>query len=291
MQLPKPLNTKAMLVKLTMRRANLTRRDQVAETLIQQQLDDASLIVNSKLFRDKANPINAIMSEASGVYQYHKHNTLPYIDKGPRILPNNVYMDYTQAMRERIARVDAMLTQYIPNYDQYVQLDIKYRSQNKTNSRATTADYPSAEDFRSRMGFDLRFMPLPDESHFLFDMSDEDKEGFRQSIAEAERTARTSTVKLMLEPLQHLVDKLAKPVGESGSIFRDSAIDNVIEGLQTARKLNIDDNPEVTAVIAHLSSAMSLFAEHKDSLRESPVVRESAHNKLKDIAAQMAGFV
>ena len=65
----KALNEKAMLVKLTMRRANLTRRDQVAETMIQMQLDDASLVVNSKLFRDKANPVNTIMSKASEVYK------------------------------------------------------------------------------------------------------------------------------------------------------------------------------------------------------------------------------
>ncbi len=53
----KTLNEKAMLVKLTTRRINLTRRDQVAEAMIQSQLDDSSLIVNSKLFRDKRNPI------------------------------------------------------------------------------------------------------------------------------------------------------------------------------------------------------------------------------------------
>jgi len=86
------LSEKAMLVKLTMRRANLTKRDQMAEAVIQQQLDDTSLIVNSKLFRDKANPVNKIMTAASEVYTYHKLNTLPWADKGPRVLPNAQYM-------------------------------------------------------------------------------------------------------------------------------------------------------------------------------------------------------
>ena len=43
------LNQKALLVKLTMRRANLTRRDKDAELVAQSVLDDESLVVNSKL--------------------------------------------------------------------------------------------------------------------------------------------------------------------------------------------------------------------------------------------------
>lgn len=287
----KQLNEKAMLVKLTMRKANLTKRDQVAESIIQSQLDDSSLIVNSKLFRDKTNPINKIMSEANEVYTYHKNNTIPYLDKGPRLLPNGIYMEYTQAMRDRINRVDQLLNNYLPNYDTYVQLDIQYRSKNQATARAKAEDYPSADDFRSRMGFELRFMPLPDKKHFLFDLDDTDIQNFEQSVKEAERVARSNTIKLMLEPLTHLVDKLSVPIGQDGHIFRDTALENVIEGLQQARKLNIDEDPEITATIGHLSQAMTLFNDHKDSLRESPVVRSKAHNTLDAIASKMKGLM
>lgn len=286
-----PLNAKAMLVKLTVRRANLTKRDNAAEIIIQHAMDDTSLIVNSKLFRDKTNPINKIMSEASTVYGYHKLNTLPYMDKGPRILPNNNYMEYTKSMRERIDHVDNLLAEYIPNYDNYVQLDIAFRSKNQTASRAKVEDYPSADDFRTRMGFELRFMPLPDAKHFLFDLSDDDISAFNQSIVEAEQIARVDCVKRMLEPLTHLVDKLNKPIGTDGAIFRDTAVTNVIEGLQIARKLNIDDNEELNDSILQLSQALSIYDQHKDSLRESPVVRMKAAKQLDAIANKMAGFM
>jgi hypothetical protein len=287
----KQLNEKAMLVKLTMRRANLTKRDQVAEAIIQNQMDDTSLIVNSKLFRDPANPINRIMTEHSGIYIFHKKSTLAYIDKGPRILPNNNYMEYTHEMRQRINYVDSLLDKEMPNYNNYVQLDILYRSKNQLNSRAKVDDYPTAEEFRSRMGFDLRFAPLPDQSHFLFDLSEEDKAGFMDSIREAEKVARRETVLSMLTPLQKLVDKLSIEIGEKESVFRNSAIENVLEGLERARKLNIDEDPALHEAINHLSSAIVVFDKHKDALRESPIVREQAHNKLKDIANKMKGLV
>lgn len=284
------LADKAMLVKLTMRRANLTRRDTVAEAVIQNQLDDASLIVNSKLFRDKLNPINQIMSKASEVYTYHKTHTLPYIDKGPRILPNTQYLDYTRAMRDRIAAVDNMMALHMPNYDKFVQLDIQYRSQGKTGTRATPSDYPTASEFQQRMGFDLRFTPMPEARHFLFDISDDDLAEFNATMEQVAASARNETIKRMMEPLTHLVEKLNKPIGTEGAIFRDSAIENVMEGVSMAYKLNVTDDPEITAMADALKSAVSVFNHNKDVLRESPIVREQAAKKLDEIAKKMGGL-
>lgn len=278
---------KAMLVKLTVRRANLTRRDSVAEAFVQQQLDDVSLVVNSKLFRDKLNPINQIMSKAGEVYTYHREHTLPYVDKGPRLLPNAQYFDYTTEMRQRIAVVDHLMALHMPKYDTFVQLDIQYRSQGKTGTRASTTDYPSADEFKARMGFDLRFMPLPEARHFLFDISEEDLATFNSTMEQVASTARVEVIKRMLEPLEHLVAKLNKPIGAEGAIFRDSAVENVAEGIQMAKRLNVTNDPEIAALADTLNQAVSVFVQNKDVLRESPVVREQAASKLEAVRKQM----
>jgi hypothetical protein len=283
------LNEKAMLVKLTMRKANLTRRDSGVEAIVQSQFDDSSLTVLCRLFKDKANPINQVMTATSEIYTYHKKHTLPYVDKGPRILPNALYMDYTSEMRQRIAHVDNLLAKFMPNYDAYVQLDIAYRS--KGAGRAKVEDYPTAVEFQSRMGFDLRFMPLPDQKHFLFDLSDEDVDNFTQAMRDVEVAARNDALTRMLEPLGHLVDKLNRPIGTDGAIFRDSAVENVVEGLEIARKLMIDANPELESIIKQLDAAVSKYADHKEWLRESPIVREQAAKQLDDIAKQMGAFM
>ena len=284
------LSEKAMLVKLTTKRVNLTRRDDVAEAMIQQQLDDSSLTVLLKLFRDKHNPINRIMKTVSEVYTYHRKNTLPYMDKGPRILPNAMYLEYTTEMRNKINQVDAMLNKYMYDYDQYVQLDIQTRSRNN-NARCKVDDYPTAEEFRSKLGHDLRFMPLPDRKHFLFDLSDADVANFTQAMQDVEATARHDAINRMLEPLSHLIDKLNKPIGTDGAIFRDSAIENVVEGVEIARKLLMDATPEVSGTMEKLDEAISKFVNKKEWLRESPVVRLDAAKQLDDIARQMSAFM
>ena len=283
------LASKAMLVKLTSHRVNLIKRDSVAEAVIQAHMDDASLIVNSKLFRDKLNPINKIMTAASEVYTYHKEHTLPYIDKGPRILPNTQYMDYSTEMRNRIQNVDNMMALHMPKYDTYVQLDIQHRSLSP-NSRAKVEDYPTADQFQSRMGFDLKFTPLPDAKHFLFDLSDADMQAFNDSIESIANRARADVIKGMLEPLEHLVEKLNKPIGTEGHIFRDTAVENVIDGLKRAKMLNVNADADIDNMADSLMSSLRMYEDNKDVLRQSPVVREQAAKKLDEIAKKMAMF-
>jgi hypothetical protein len=287
------LSEKAMLVKLTTRRANLSKRDEHAEAFIQEQLDDTSLIVVSKLFRDKNNPINQLISAINEAYGYHKTHTLPYIDKGPRILPNAMYEEYTTDLRQRINKTESLKAKLMPDYDIFVQQDIKARSASAVAKgrpvKATINDYPTADEFESRMGFDIRFSPLPDRKHFLFDLSDADVSNFTQAMQDAERVAHNDAVNRMLEPLKHLVEKLNTPIGTDGSIFRDSTIENVVEGCELAKKLLIDASPEVIGSIDELVSEMTKY--HGSWLRESPVVREQAAKKLDDIAKQMGAFM
>lgn len=292
------LSEKAMLVKLTTRRVNLTRRDAIAEQVIQQQLDDISLTVNSKLFRDKTNPVNQIVQAAGRVYVYHRTHTHPFVDRGDRVLPNALYDEYTGGMRALINAVDNLMAKHIPNYDAYVLQDIAYRSTNKTNSRAQVSDYPTAEEFERGMGFDFRFKPMPDRRHFLYDISDEDLENFEMSIRDTTSMAVNNTVEKMLVPLKHLADALAHPIGATDpvsggrlGIFRDSAIENVIEGVQLAKKLAIDPPPELVNLTKELETAITHCDEHANWLRESPINRTEAATKLAHIASQMAAFM
>lgn len=293
------LNAKAMAVKLTMRRANLSRRDAFAEAFIQDELGDAALTVSKKLFRDKANEVNKLMAAVSEIYTYHRRNTLPYIDKGPRILPNNNYMQYAAEMRQRIGAVDGTIAQIMPRYDDYVQQDIAFRIAQDQHMKVkptryqppSATEYPTAEQFQEAVSFDLRFSPLPDARHFLFDISEEDMAAFNRSTEQAAILARSDAVQRMLAPLSHLADKLANPIGSKDSIFRDSAVENIIEGINEAKSLMLDDSPEIHAMIGELEKNIAHWSAHLNWMRESPIKRTEAAKKMADIAAQMGVFM
>lgn len=293
----KQLNEKALLVKLTRRKANLVRRDAEAEAIIQNQLNDASLVVNSKLFRDKTNPINQILRAFDELYTYHKQHTLPYIDVGPRLVPTTQYFEYAQTMREKLAGVDELMDKYMPDYDKYVSQDIQFRNQGQPVGRAKVEDYPTAAQFKAAMSADLRFQPLPDKSHFLYDISEEDVAAFERSMEEAVNAARNDIIWRMLEPLKHLAEALKHPIGstdENGKrlgIFRDSTVENVVGGVAMAKRLAIDPSPELRELMDELDSMITAYDQAKHQLRESPIVREQAARKLADVADRMKGLL
>lgn len=284
------LSSKALLVKLTIKRAALTRKDQALTDQIQAQQNDQSLTVLTKLFRDKHSPVYHVMQKVSEVYTYHKDNTLPWVDSGPRLLPSAQYMDYTTEMRHRIAVVDNMLNQWIPQYDLLVDADIKYRNGGQVTGRATADDYPTASEFRQRMSFDLRFQPMPDQSHFLFDLSEDDTKAFSDAITEAARLAKADAITRMLDPLKHLVMKLSIPIDTAGSVFRDSAVENIVEGCKAARRLMLEDTPELKAEIDQLENMAVSYTFGADALRNSPDTRAAAAKRLAEVADKMAAF-
>jgi hypothetical protein len=284
------LSDKAVLVKLTLRRAALTKRDHGLTATLQAQENDTSLTVLTKLFKNKDSAINQIMTKYGEVYAYHKKHTLPYVDAGPRILPNDMYMEYTQEMKHRIAQVDNLLDTYMPMYDQLVTDDVMYRNSGHAAGRANASEYPTAEQFRQSMSAELRFQPMADASHFLFDLSDDDLAAFKRAEDEAAAAVNVDTIQRMLKPIQSLVTKLAEYQGAKGERFHNSLIDNVIEGCKLARKLAINPTQELLDEITALEESAQGYLADVEMIKGSPNKRSEAKRKLEEVAARMGAF-
>lgn len=284
------LSDKAVLVKLTIRRAALTRRDEGLTATLQAQENDKSLTVLTKLFRNRESPINQIMAKYGEVYQYHKKHTLPYVDAGPRILPNDMYFEYTQEMKHRIASVDQLLDTYMPMYDQLVLDDVTYRNSGSAAGRANADEYPSAENFKLSMSAEIRFQPMPDASHFLFDLSDEDVESFKRAEQEAAAQANADAINRMLKPMGALVTRLKEYQGGQKERFHNSLIDNVIEGCDMAKKLAINPTPELLAEIEGIKTLAGSILDTVEVVKGSANARAKAKADLDAVASKLAGF-
>lgn len=279
------LNQKAMLVRLTISKPSTSKHDSAAETFAQAQLSDQGLRVTSTLFRSKTNPVRDLLNAANAVYTYHRQNTLPYVDRGPRLLPVANYETYRDTMRQLVGYVDNQRRTVMPDYNKYVQQDIADRG-----ARASVNDYPTAQDFDSGLSMQFTFAPLPDKGHFLFDISEEDKAALDAQMQDVIKAARADLYARIEDPLRHLVDKLKIPAGQPGSVFRDSAVENVIDAVKLARTLAMDDE-HIIKICDEVAEVITTgHAKNPQVLRDSPIVREDTAAKLKAVADKM-GFM
>ena len=278
---PKPLNERAMLVRLTISKPTTTRRDTAAESFAQASLNDNGLKVSSTLFREHTSPVRRLLNAVGAVYQYHKTHTLPYEDRGPRLLPVDRYEKYRDDMRKLIDEVDTMRRAVMPEYDKHVLTDMTLRG-----PRATADDYPTRDDFDAALNIDFRFRPLPDSSHFLFDVNPEDIAMMRAEAEDMAAAVKDDLIARLRKPLLALIDKLGVPAGTPGAIFRDTKVTNVTEAAALVKELAMGDPDVINAADAILAAATPI-ANNPHTLRESPEIRESARARLAAVAATM----
>ena len=279
----KTLADRAMLAKLTRSRIRTSFRDKDLETTVRATSGDDSITVHKHLFRDKNNPVRALLRKADEVYRVHKDATLPWVDAGPRLLRSDKYFDYMQDMRTAIAAVDADKPAVINNWSQLVQDDIASRG-----GAACINDYPTREQADTMFGFDVQVYPLPDTRDFRIDVGDEAREALQAALQDAEARAKAEVVRRMMDPISKAAEKLSVPIGEQGHIFRDSLIENLKASIAQAREINISDDPELAELIDTIDREIAnSTVVNKEALRTQQGSRDEAKAKLDDILGRL----
>jgi len=299
----KALNAKAMSVQLITCRPTTRHNDEEAAKVARGALGDEGISASTQLFRDNTSPIKMLLSEVGAAYQYHKKSTLPYIDRGPRLLPVTRYESYRDEMRVLIGDVHRKVSVYKNDpakYDQAVTNDIAYRNavavSRGSTGRALVSDYPTARDFTDAIDLTFTFAPLPDNSHWLFDVDEEDRASL-DTFAASVLAAAAADLKASIEvPLRELITTLNtspgidKVTGKRIGIFRDTKVTNLTEAVERARSLCMDDEQVLAACDLVDAALPSVVRGNIDVLRESPVVREQQAQKLADVQNKMAAF-
>lgn len=275
------LADKAMLARLSRRRMSTSVRDKALESTVRSQTQDDSITVTKHLFRSKESYVRKLIHKYDEVYRLHIDNTMPWIDRGPRLLPSKLYFNYMEMMRAAIAEVDQMVPYLRSNWHSLVSDDVARRG-----GTASPHDYPPVSTVLQAFGIDLQILPLPDTGDFRVEVDDGTRDALMGALQEAEQAARADIIRRMLEPVEKAVEKLKVPIGETGSIFRDSMVSNLFEGIQKAKLLNISDDPDLSRAIDEIEARVSAVAK-PEALRSDEDHRKKATKELADIMGKL----
>lgn len=277
----KTLADKAMLARLARRRMSTSVRDKSLEAHVRHQTQDDSVVVTKHLFRDKSCYVRKLIHKYDEVYRLHVDMTMPWIDRGPRLLPSHLYFDYMERMRRAIEEVDQMVPFLRSHWDALVDQDVMSRG-----GTASASDYPSLSNVAGAFGIDLQILPLPDTGDFRVDVDDATRDALQGALEEAEQAARADIIRRMLEPVEKAIEKLSVPIGEQGSVFRDSLVNNLFDGIHKAKLLNISDDADLSRTIEEIEARVSAVAK-PDALRNSVDHRKKATQELNDIMGKL----
>jgi len=252
--------------------------------------------VNKHLFEGRDNLVKSTISKFTEVYTYVKDNTVPWTT-GVDMLNMNHYLEFTTGLRKRVDDAHRAVDTLCLSWEDEVKADLERLSEialakGKPNL-ANENDYPDVDELRSKFGIHIRFMPVPTTGDFRVEISDDDKASLQQQLDDAGVNANKHVIKSMIEPMERAIAKLSVPIGNNGSVFRDTLVDNLVEVTERMNKINLSDDATIQDSIDNLRDLISTYASEqgKDLLRSNQTSREKAVNDIDSLCKQMSGLV
>lgn len=219
---------------------------------------------------------------ASRVRLFHNLNTLPWADKGERLLPTKLFMDYKQAMDAHARTFEIMCDNFFIAYPTLVQ-----QAHHNLGSMYKASDYPDIEEVREKFGFRRAVNPIPSAGDFRIDVSAEAMWDIKEEYTRKFDERLADAMKAPWERLHKiLTDTSAKLTDEEGEVdskkrYHETLITNAQELCGLLTKLNITNDPKLETARKELE--LTMLGADIDSIKESSVVRSDIKNKVDSI--------
>ena len=220
---------------------------------------------------------------AARIRLYHNQHTLPWADKGSRLLPSKLFMEYKQEMNKMRDGFDNLCDTFFNSYPQLVE-DAKI----KRGTFYDAADYPPLDEVRKKFGFRLAIDPIPSAGDFRLDVSNTELEELKQSYEakfdERLNEAMGTAWARLHELLTKTSDKLADCGGDAETVkkrYHETLITNAQDLCGMLTKLNVTNDPKLEE--ARRSLELTMLGQDIESIKDSPHVRSELKDKVDNI--------
>lgn len=271
------LQNKAMLVDLTIHRWTATKHDRAVSAEVERTHSAKDAGRYNKALIDKAH-LAKIDTLGNEIRRYHYEHTLPWTDKGARLLPSELFMEYREGIIDLRRHRDTAVNDFLKVYPALVQ-----DARNRLNTMFQADDYPSVDSLRTSFGVDLEIMPVPDAEDFRVQVGKEEQDEIRQQIMSTIQARQEKAVKdcwnRVHEVTKRIVDQCSNPKGR----IHDSLMDNADDLVTILHGLNITQDPLLTEVEADLRALIVPV----ERIRQFPSTRSQVASKAVNILAKV----
>lgn len=226
-----------------------------------------------------------IADYAAACRMWHNTKTLPWADRGSRLIPLSLFFDYKQEADVRKATFDSMVDKFIDEYPDHVQ-----KAKENLGALFDETDYPDAEDVRKKFSFKLVFSPMPEAGDFRLDIPAQDLEAIKE---EYEASQQTRLAEAMREPwdrlykvLQNISNKLTDTDADEKKRYHETLISNAQDLCTMLTHLNVTRDPKLEQARRELQSAL-LGVDIVD-IRESEATRADVKSKIDEVLKKYA---
>ena len=218
---------------------------------------------------------------AARVRLYHNRHTLPWADKGERMLPTALFLDYKQTINGYERTFEMMCDNFFIEYPRLVA-----EAPTALQGLFKAEDYPEIEEVKQKFGFRRTVKPVPEAGDFRLDIPAEDLEEMRSTFIDQQDKKLADAMREPWERLHKTLvgmsEKLTDVEGDDGKKrYHDTLITNPLELCELLTKLNVTNDPKLEE--ARRQVELTMLGANIESIKEDAHTRNELKSKVDNI--------
>jgi hypothetical protein len=277
------LSSKALLVELKIGNWSGRRYDPSASLSVSETFnnDPEYARVNKALVAKDA--IQKIYQIVYAVRRYHYSMTLPWGDSGARLLPGELYLEYSKKIGEFKRKFISRVEEFLSSYPELMK-----EARHTLNGLFKPDDYHSLRGLRNKFCFELHFTPISEIDDLRINLQKADKEKLKREIEYRQNQLQEEAMTNLWQRLYELVKPMADKLNDPKGIFRDSLVEKIHDLVNLLPKLNISGDQHLTDLTNEIRQ--KLCTHSPAELRDLDGVRGQVAKDADDILDKMKGY-
>lgn len=230
--------------------------------------------------------LDAIQKFQSAFRGYVYSNTLPWDDSGWRIGRVVRHMDFMSDVGDRMREFEGLVDTFVDSYEKAIE-----ESKFTLNAMFNPADYPGANEVRSKFAISVDVMTLPNSEDFRVvdgvPQEEVDKlcDIARNSVEAKIAAGMQEAYKRLFRVVSTMATTLTQYGGKEIKKFNDTLVGNIRDLVGLMPALNLTDDPVLSALT---DEAKTLVDYDLADLRKDDRTRKAAIADAQALAAKFA---
>jgi hypothetical protein len=225
-----------------------------------------------------------LISACEALRDVHYGQTLPWSDKGSRLLPTANFFAYSEVMRKSFAIADEKLTAFVDAYPSLVDAAEKHHT--ALGKLFNRAEYPKAQDVRRRFSWTVDYDKVPD-GDFRVDLPADQLSAIAAAVEARASLATQEAMRGAWERLAEAVARIHKASQPDG-VVRGTLIENARNTCDVLGRLNVAGDERLEEMRARVERDLAQL--DLVDLRNDDTLRADTAQKAKRILDAMSDY-
>jgi hypothetical protein len=247
---------------------------------------EAAFLSAGKKLLDSAHPsFKAVTAVRNKAVSFWRSISLAYPEPGVRLIRQDRIENFAAHMRQ----FQEELQEAVGALDQHYA-ELKSAARRKLGHLYSAGDYPESLAGLFEISFDFPSVEPPDYLQQLNpELYQQECQRVEARFNEAVRLAEEAFMTELAKLVSHLTERLSGQADGRPKVFRDSAVENLLEFFQRFRQLNVRSNEELDRLVA--DAQQIIRGIEPQALRDRAALRQQVATQLSGVQSVLDGLL